>query len=145
MLFRPRYGVIGMVTMPWFLVFELLAPIVEVLGLVFFGVLVGSLVADALLAVDLDLLNVEFAALLLTASILFAILVTLVALLAEEISVRRYRGVPDLLRAVRAAVEENFGYRQLNAWWRLGGIIEVVRKTGHDWGDMQRKGFDVEQ
>ena len=29
MLFRPRYGVIGMVTMPWFL-FELLAPAVEV-------------------------------------------------------------------------------------------------------------------
>ena len=26
MMFRPRYGVIGTVTMPWFLVFELLAP-----------------------------------------------------------------------------------------------------------------------
>ena len=67
--------------------------------------------------------------LLLVASILFAIFVTLVALLAEEISFRRYRGVPDLLRAVGAAVEENFGYRQLNAWWRLGGIIEVLRRS----------------
>ena len=29
---RPRYGVIGMLTMPWFVVFELLAPFVEVFG-----------------------------------------------------------------------------------------------------------------
>ncbi len=33
MLLRPRYGVIGMVTMPWFLFFELLAPVAEVAGL----------------------------------------------------------------------------------------------------------------
>ena len=66
-------------------------------------------------------MNVPIVVLLLTASILFAIFVTLVALLAEEISFRRYRGLPDLFRAIRAAVVENFGYRQINAWWRLGG------------------------
>ena len=67
--------------------------------------------------------------------------VTLVALLAEEISFRRYRGLPDLLRAIWAAVEENFGYRQLNAWWRLGGIVEALRGTSHDWGDMTAQGL----
>jgi cellulose synthase/poly-beta-1,6-N-acetylglucosamine synthase-like glycosyltransferase len=144
MLFRPRYGVIGMVTMPWFLVFELLAPVVEVVGLVYFGVLVASLLVEGLSPVELGLLDPSLAALLVTTSILFAVFVSLVALLAEEVSFRRYRGVPDLLRAVGAAVEENFGYRQLNAWWRLGGIVEAVRRTRHDWGDMQRMGFDVE-
>ena len=82
--------------------------------------------------------------LLLTASVLFAVFVTLVALLAEELSFRRYRGLPDLLRAVWAAVEENFGYRQLNAFWRLGGLVEALRGTRHDWGEMTRKGFDQE-
>ena len=66
---------------------------------------------------------------MITASVLFSVFVTLVALLAEEISFRRYRGLPDLFRAIYAAVEENVGYRQLNAWWRLGGIIEVLRAT----------------
>ena len=33
MLFRPKYGVIGMLTMPWFVVFELLAPFLEIFGL----------------------------------------------------------------------------------------------------------------
>ena len=73
-----------------------------------------------------DVVNRAVVWVLLAASILYAILVTLVALLAEEISFRRYRGLPDLFRAMGAAVEENFGYRQLNAWWRLGGIIEVL-------------------
>jgi hypothetical protein len=70
------------------------------------------------------------------------VFVTLVALLAEEVSFRRYRGLPDLFRAIYAAVEENVGYRQLNAWWRFGGIVEVLRRSAHHWGDMQRAGFD---
>jgi hypothetical protein len=78
---------------------------------------------------------------LLVASILLAVFVTLVTLLAEEVSFRRYRGLPDLFRAIAACVEENLGYRQLNAFWRLGGIVEVVRRARHDWGDMQRRGF----
>ena len=142
MLFRRRYGVIGMVTMPWFLFFELLAPIVEVIGIVFFAFLLAMIGVEQWVRPDLDLVNPPLLALLLVASVLFAVFVTLVALLAEEVSFRRYRGLPDLFRAIYAAVEENFGYRQLNAFWRLGGIVEVLRNTRHDWGDMQRKGFE---
>jgi cellulose synthase/poly-beta-1,6-N-acetylglucosamine synthase-like glycosyltransferase len=141
MLFRPRYGVIGMVTMPWFLFFELLAPVVEVLGFAYFVLLMVGLAAEHLFFPSWDLVNLPIVVLLLTASILFAVFVTLVALLAEEISFRRYRGLPDLFRAMAAALEENVGYRQINAWWRLGGIVDVIRRSRHDWGDMQRKGF----
>lgn len=141
MLFRPKYGVIGMVTMPWFLVFELLSPLVEVLGIVYFVVLLGALGLEHWFDPGLDLVNPPVMVILLVASLLFAVFVTLVALLAEEVSFRRYRGLPDLFRAIFAAVEENFGYRQLHAFWRLGGIVDVVRKSRHDWGDMQRKGF----
>jgi cellulose synthase/poly-beta-1,6-N-acetylglucosamine synthase-like glycosyltransferase len=141
MLLRPRYGVIGMVTMPWFLLFELLAPLVEIAGLVWMLLLLAALAVEAWWIPSLDLVDVPAVLALLTASVLFAIFVSLVALLAEEVSFRRYRGLPDLFRAVWAAVEENVGYRQLNAWWRLGGSIEAVRGTAHDWGDMQRRGF----
>jgi len=141
MLFRRKYGVIGMVTMPWFLLFELLSPIVEVLGIFYFGFLLGALAVEHWVDPGLDVVNVPILVILLVASLLFAVFVTLVALLAEEVSFRRYRGLPDLFRAIYAAVEENFGYRQMHAFWRLGGIVDVVRKTRHDWGDMQRKGF----
>lgn len=141
MLLRPKYGVIGMVTMPWFLFFELLSPVIEVLGLMYFLLLLACFGVERWVNPDLDLVNPPIVVILLTASLLFAMFVTLVALLAEEVSFRRYRGIPDLFRAMYAAVEENFGYRQLHAFWRLGGIVEVLRKSRHDWGDMQRKGF----
>lgn len=141
MLLRRRYGVIGMITMPWFLLFELLAPLVEVLGLVYLAFLLAALAVEHLFAPEWDVANVPILVVLLSASVLFASFVTLVSLLAEEVSFRRYRGLPDLFRAMGAAIEENFGYRQINAWWRLGGIVEVLRRSRHDWGDMQRKGF----
>ena len=141
MLFRPRYGVIGMITMPWFLVFELLAPVVEVFGLLWFLLLLLLLGAGQWYP-ELALVDPDVVLLLLAASVLFAVFVTLVALLAEELSFRRYRGLPDLFRAIGAAVEETFGYRQLNAFWRLGGLVEALRGTRHDWGDMTRRGFD---
>ena len=86
------------------------------------------LVGESLGWLPWDLVDGWFVLLLLTASIFYSFLLTMVALLAEEMSYRRYRGVGDLLRAVWAAIEENFGYRQLNAWWRMGGAIEAMRK-----------------
>lgn len=142
MMFRPRYGVVGMLAMPWFLLFELLAPIVEILGLVYILLLLLLLGVEAWVDPGLDLVNPPVLLIMLVASVLFSAFVSLLTLLAEEVSFRRYRGMPDLFRAIFAAFEENIGYRQLNAWWRLGGIVEVVRRQAHHWGDMQRAGFD---
>jgi cellulose synthase/poly-beta-1,6-N-acetylglucosamine synthase-like glycosyltransferase len=141
MLLRPRYGVIGTVTMPWFLLFELLAPVVEVLGLAYMVLLLILLAVEQWWLPWLDVANWPVIIVLLCATVLFAVLVSLVALLAEEVSFRRYSGLPDLFRAMWAAVEENIGYRQLNAMWRLGGIVDVMRRSAHDWGDMRRQGF----
>jgi rhodanese-related sulfurtransferase len=87
-----------------------------------------------------DVLNVGIWMLLAT-SLLYAVVLTLAALAIEELSFRRYRGVRDIAIAVWAAVEENLGFRQLNAWWRMGGSLEAWRGTKHDWGDMQRRGL----
>ena len=142
MMFRPRYGVIGMLTMPWFLLFELLSPVVEVLGFVYFFVLLALLGIEMSTDAGLDVVDPSLLLIMLVASVLFSVFVTLLALLAEEISFRRYRGLPDLFRAIYATAEENIGFRQLNAWWRLEGLVEVARKQAHHWGDMQRAGFD---
>ncbi len=142
MLLRPKYGVIGMVTMPWFVVFELLAPFLELFGLAYFVVVMGLLGLEHLGWLGgHDLVDLWLVVLLLVASILYSFLLTLVALLAEEMSYRRYRGTRDLLRSVRGAVEENFGYRQLTAWWRAGGALEAARKSTPEWGEMKRRGF----
>lgn len=141
MVLRPRYGVVGMVSLPWFILFELLAPAVEIVGVLLFAGIALLWGAQELGWVDRAYADGPLVLLLLAASVLYSVVLTWFALLLEELSFRRHRGVGDLLRAIRAAVEESFGYRQLNDVWRIGGSVEAVRKTRHDWGDMKRQGF----
>jgi cellulose synthase/poly-beta-1,6-N-acetylglucosamine synthase-like glycosyltransferase len=141
MVLRPRYGIIGMVTMPWFLLFELLAPFVEVFGLLYMAVVLVLLGLGGLGIVPSDWVDLPVVIVLLATSIFFSIMMSLVALLAEELSYRRYRGVPGLLIAAWAAVEENVGYRQLTAWWRMRGSIDAIRRSRQEWGEMKRTGF----
>ncbi len=141
MLFRPRYGFIGMITMPWFLVFELLAPFIEVFGLLYLVVVVVLLGLGQSGVVPADWVSLPIVLVLLATSVAFSIMMSLVALLAEELSYRRYRGLRSLLVAARAAVEENVGYRQLTAIWRMRGTVQALRGSQHVWGEMKRRGF----
>lgn len=72
---------------------------------------------------------------------LYAIALTRTALLVEQLSFRRYRGMRDLAISIWAAFEENLGYRQLNAVWRMAGSVDAWRAKPAHWGDMQRRGF----
>ncbi|NUR07301.1 MAG: glycosyltransferase family 2 protein [Nocardioidaceae bacterium] len=141
MVFRPRYGVVGLVSMPWFVAFELFAPFIEIFGVVFLAVAVVLMSLDRFGLTDLQLVNPDVVWVLLATALLYAIVVTLASLVLEELSFRRYRGLRDLLVQVLAAIGENVGYRQLNAWWRLTGSLEAWRGTKHEWGDMQRRGL----
>jgi len=141
MVLRPRYGIVGMVSMPWFVAFELMAPFVEVFGVAFLAVALVLMSADALGLTHLQLVDQDVIWVLLATSLLYAVVLTLAALVIEELSVRRYRGLRDLAIAVWVSLEENIGCRQVNAWWRMGGSLEAWRGTKHDWGDMQRRGL----
>jgi cellulose synthase/poly-beta-1,6-N-acetylglucosamine synthase-like glycosyltransferase len=141
MLLRPRYGVVGMLALPWFVLFELLAPVVEVLGVAYLAVVLLGYAAQAAGWLSAPLVDPALLGGLLAASLLYTAVLTLSALLVEELSFRRYHGASDLGRALWAVVEENLGYRQLTAWWRLGGVWEAVRRARPEWGDMQRQGL----
>jgi hypothetical protein len=127
--------------MPWFVAFELLAPLVEVFGVVYLGVAAALLGLEAAGWTGPDLVDPDIVWLLLSASVLYSIVLSLTSLLVEQLSFRRYSGMKNLLVAIWAAVEENLGYRQANAWWRLRGSVQALRETPAEWGNMQRRGF----
>jgi hypothetical protein len=54
----------------------------------------------------------------------------------------RLRHDRDLLILIAVAVIENFGYRQINNWWRVVGWWQFLRKK-QGGGEMKRKGFAV--
>jgi hypothetical protein len=60
--------------------------------------------------------------------------------LLEELSFRRYPNPRDLAVLLSMGVIENFGYRQLSAWWRVKAFWDFFRGS-KQWGTMQRKGF----
>jgi len=126
---NPRYGRIGLVALPYYAVFETIGPVLEVAGLLV-----------TLVALWLGLIDWSLAQLLFVAAILYGTMISVAAVVLEELSFRRYLRLGDVLRLLAAAALENFGYRQLTAWWRLRGIVDYLRGR-RAWGTMARKGL----
>lgn len=131
MLFNPKYGSIGLLSLPYFWFIELLGPIVELMGyiVVVFSLFLGNL-------------YVEFALLLLTVSVLYGSLLSAAAVLLEEWTERKFPSISDLVKLFFFALTETFWYRPLTAWWRCEGVIDAVRRK-KQWGSIKRKGVSV--
>jgi cellulose synthase/poly-beta-1,6-N-acetylglucosamine synthase-like glycosyltransferase len=143
MLFNPRYGRVGLVAMPHMVVIELLAPVVELGGLALIVVGVAAEIVAGLAGVRLDLVSGEFTLLFLVTGYGYGLILSLAAIAAEEFSFHRYPRWRDLGAMLVAAACENFGLRQLTAWWRLQGGWAAVRRRSPVWGDMTRLGFET--
>ena len=129
---NPRYGVLGLVAFPYFLVFELLGPVIQLLGLP------ATIAAAALGAV-----SYSFVAAFLVVSVLLGILLSVAALALEEFGFRRHVRGSEALRMLGYAVAENLGYRQLADVWRLQAFVDLARKK-QGWGEMRRRGLGYE-
>jgi len=129
MMMNPKYGNIGTVAFPLSFITDVLGPIVEVLGYLLIPAfyLLGMLSLDFLLA---------FTALVFT----IGVFISACSLILEEMELRRVPRARDLLILIGVAVVENFGYRQINNWWRVVGWWQFLRKK-QGWGEMKRKGF----
>lgn len=132
MLFNPKYGRAGMVAFPYFFFLEMWGPVIELLGYVSFAATVIAGRAEW-----------PFVIAFLSVAVILGGALSLSAVALEELSFRRYPRLSDLLRLFSLALLENFGYRQLSAWWRLKGTISAIRGV-EGWGHMVRKGFNVE-
>jgi cellulose synthase/poly-beta-1,6-N-acetylglucosamine synthase-like glycosyltransferase len=129
MLGRSRYGSVGLRALPSFLIFDVISPVLELLGLV--------LVPLCALA---GILSVQFFIAYCAVVFGFGLCLSLGAMILAEFSLQHHRRVRDLLWLGVGAIVENFGYRQLNSWWRVQGIWQFLRKK-QGWGAMTRKGF----
>jgi len=131
MLFNPRYGRVGLVALPYFWLFELIAPLVEIFGPVI--IILGLL---------LEVTSANFVLMFMAVAYGYAILVTLFALAMEELTFHKYSRWSELGALLVASVLENVGYRQVTAWWRLEGWWASLRGKKQVWGTMTRQGFD---
>jgi cellulose synthase/poly-beta-1,6-N-acetylglucosamine synthase-like glycosyltransferase len=131
MLFNPRYGAVGLVAMPYFVLFEFLSPLFALGGL---------LVTLGLFAVGA--LGPGYVIAFVVVAVGFSVMLSLAALAIEETGYQRYRRRREVFQLVAYALIEGFGYHQLHDFWRLMGTVDLVRGTS-GWGAQQRKGFDA--
>jgi cellulose synthase/poly-beta-1,6-N-acetylglucosamine synthase-like glycosyltransferase len=124
-----RQGVFGRFAIPYFILFEALGPLVEVIGYLTlpYAALTGRLAWEYALAFYLI-------------SVGWGMLLSVAAVALEELTYRRYPLRRHVARLALYSVVDNLGYRQLTSFWRLWGIVEFVRKE-KSWGTMDRKGF----
>jgi hypothetical protein len=126
---NPRYGAVGMAVLPLMAFFEGVGPLIEVAGYV-------VATAGALSG----LLDLRHYVVLVTVSVLFGWATTLLAIFMSDLTARRYLRNRDLALLCTAALLENVGYRQLNAWWGCVGTVHALMgKSG--WGMMRRRAF----
>jgi cellulose synthase/poly-beta-1,6-N-acetylglucosamine synthase-like glycosyltransferase len=132
LFFNPRYGALGTVAYPYYVLVELIAPIVEAFGLLALPI-----------ALWLGAVNVEFAILLLIVAYGYGMVLTTCSLLLEERAQVPYARFRDRLVLLPWVFLESFGYRQLTVVWRIRGIWNYLRRRT-DWGQMSRAGFGTE-
>jgi cellulose synthase/poly-beta-1,6-N-acetylglucosamine synthase-like glycosyltransferase len=125
--FHPRGGVPGWIAYPFMLVFELLGPLIEVLGFAFLTV-----------AVALGVISYQAFAILVALAIGLGVLLSISALLLEELSFHVYPRLRDTGVLAAAAIAENLGYRQLLAFWRVVALFKWLFGVRGQWGKMRR-------
>ena len=133
MLFNPKYGRIGMVSIPYHWIFELLAPALEVVGWV-------SMVA----AECMGILSHHFFIRFLLIGYFFSTFISIGSILIEEMTYRRYNDWRDLGRLICFCFLEHFPYRQCHTIWRLRGLWQYMRGD-HAWGKIERAGIGQHQ
>lgn len=130
LLFNPKYGIIGMVGVPYYWIFEMLGPVLETIGYILIP-----------LSYIFGLLNTKYFILFLISSILYGIILSIGAILLEEYTFSKYPSIKQLLRLSWYGILENFGYRQMTTFFRMDAILRF-KKFRNRWGKIKRTTFD---
>ncbi len=110
-------------------VFEWWGPLLEVAGYAFmiYLLLLGHISGEVFLIFMMMAFSLGF-------------MLSLSALLLEELTFHLYPRFSQILRLLLAAAVENFGFRQLVSVWRLIGLMKWMFGAKASWGNMTRSG-----
>ena len=140
MMFNPRFRQIGLFSLPYQLLFEALAPIIECIGYI------GLLVTLALGVLSVKSL-LTFLALAAAINLCLSALSVLLCVRSETgrprgagLSLFHYERLRDVVVLLVAGFVSNFGYRQYLVAWQLKGLWDFL-KGKQGWDKFARKGF----
>lgn len=122
-----QYGLVGIISYLYFLIYELLSPYIEV-----FGTLM------TILAFAIDIINVPFMILFFAIHVVYSAILSLTAFFARIHTVDLKLTVMDVLKAIGLCILEVSCLRFILAWVRATALIGYQKKK-HTWGSIERK------
>ncbi|OJV72220.1 MULTISPECIES: glycosyltransferase [unclassified Flavobacterium] len=129
MFLNPNYKLLGLISVPYWTLFEFLAPAIEFIGLIMTVIFLIS-----------GMLNWHFFFLLVLFVYSFAIFFSVIALYCEERTYHKYPKQADFVKLLLAAFIEPLYFHPITVYSALVGYKEKVMGT-KGWGEMTRKGF----
>lgn len=120
MIFNPRYGRVGIIAMPFFFFAEMLSPVIEILG---YAAMTGAFI--------FDIINFKFFLLFLFLAVFYGVFLSVASVFLEEMTYKRYPGWGHLFILLLFGVLENFGYRQINTFWRFRAFFRYFLGMNH--------------
>lgn len=132
MFLNPKYGRIGLVSFPYWVFFEWLAPVIEITGVVYFAFMLA-----------LGQVNSHVFLLLSLMVFAFSLAFSSFAVFYEVHVFNRYSGFKFLVNIFYTSVIEMFIYHPLNVYFSFRGNYDFFfKKNKKGWGSMTRTGFN---
>jgi len=129
LIFNPKYKKLGWLVMPYNLLFEFLAPIVELLGIIYLIYLAIT-----------GHMNWNMAVMMLGMVYSFSVFMTTYSILLDHLIYRYYDSWREIGKLCITAFIEPFIYHPVIVYSSLKGIVQELLGTKHAWGAMPRKG-----
>ncbi len=130
-IFNPKYGMTGLVILPYYLFFEFAVPILEVLGLV-------------VLTLDFLFFSINYNFLFIASAFvyLFYIAITLISVFLDQLIYKHYTGIKEVLILLVMVFIEPVVFHPINVYASIKGYWHFFRQKEQSWGVMVRQGFN---
>ncbi|MDP2069210.1 MAG: glycosyltransferase family 2 protein [Lutibacter sp.] len=128
--FNPKYRSLGLLSYPYWLLYERLAPVIEVIGIIYFIILAA-----------LNEVRWDYALAFIILAYLFAVLFSIVAIFSEELTYHQYKKKGTGFKLIMISLLEPFVLHPFILYAAIRGNIDYYFNKKKKWGEMTRKGM----
>lgn len=128
--FNRKYNALGTISYPYWLIYERLAPIIEVAGLLYFMYLLMN-----------HTVKWDYAIAFIVLSYLFTVLFSIVTIISEELTYHQYKKKGIGFQLILTAFLEPFTNHPFILYAAIKGNFDYYFNKKIKWGEMTRKGM----
>lgn len=127
---NPSYGSLGLLSFPYWFLFERMAPVIELVGMLYFGILVA-----------LEAVRWDYTLAFFVLAYVFAIMFSIAAIYSEELSFHQYKKKGNGFKLILICVLEPFILHPFVLYAAIRGNLDYFFNKKKKWGEMTRKGL----